>query len=94
MSKDQAIADPEETGPLETFRQFFALERDVLVVSLSMFAFSLGFQMTSRFLPEYMVALGRPGSSSGCSGPSATSSPRCTRIRAARYPTASGRGTR
>jgi len=61
MSKDQAIADPEETGPLETFRQFFALERDVLVVSLSMFAFSLGFQMTSRFLPEYMVALGASG---------------------------------
>jgi MFS family permease len=61
MSKDQAIADPEETDPLETFRQFFALERDVLVVSLAMFAFSLGFQMTSRFLPEYMVALGASG---------------------------------
>jgi len=26
-----------------------------------MFAFSLGFQMTSRFLPEYMVALGASG---------------------------------
>ena len=43
---------------LDTFRQFFALERDVLILSLAMFAFSLGFQMTSRYLPEYMVALG------------------------------------
>ena len=33
----------------------------VLVLSLAMFAFSLGFQMTSRFLPEYMVALGASG---------------------------------
>jgi MFS family permease len=39
-------------------RQFFALERDVLVLSVAMFAFSLGFQMTSRYLSEYMVALG------------------------------------
>jgi MFS family permease len=46
---------------LNTFRQFFALERDVLVLSLAMFAFSLGFQMTSRFLPEYIVALGASG---------------------------------
>src|SRR6056297_1947408 len=51
----------EETGPLDTFRQFFALQRDVLVLSLAMFAFSLGFQMTNRFLPEYMVALGASG---------------------------------
>jgi len=43
------------------FREFFALERDVLVLSLAMFAFSLGFQMTSRFLPEYMFALGASG---------------------------------
>jgi len=61
MSKEQSAAGREETGPLATFRQFFALERDVLVVSLAMFAFSLGFQMTSRFLPEYMVALGASG---------------------------------
>jgi MFS family permease len=45
----------------DQFRQFFALERDVLVLSLAMFAFSLGFQMTNRFLPEYMVALGASG---------------------------------
>lgn len=43
------------------FRRFFALERDVLVLSLAMFAFSLGFQMTNRFLPEYLVALGASG---------------------------------
>ncbi|ELZ52677.1 major facilitator superfamily protein [Halorubrum hochstenium ATCC 700873] len=46
---------------LDGFRQFFALERDVLVLSVAMFAFSLGFQMTNRFLPEYMVALGASG---------------------------------
>lgn len=51
----------ETAGPLDAFRQFFALERDVLVLSLAMFAFSLGFQMTNRFLPEYMVALGASG---------------------------------
>ena len=45
----------------DQFRQFFALERDVLVLSLAMFAFSLGFQMTNRYLPEYMVALGASG---------------------------------
>jgi len=57
MAREQA----EAAGPLDAFRQFFALERDVLVLSLSMFAFSLGFQMTSRFLPEYLVALGASG---------------------------------
>ena len=61
MSGERSAANPKETGPLAAFRQFFALERDVLVVSLAMFAFSLGFQMTSRFLPEYMVALGASG---------------------------------
>ncbi|PAU83213.1 MFS transporter [Halorubrum salipaludis] len=61
MSETKSTPDPEETSPLETFRQFFALERDVLAVSLAMFAFSLGFQMTNRFLPEYMVALGASG---------------------------------
>jgi MFS family permease len=51
----------EATGPLDAFRRFFALQRDVLVLSLAMFAFSLGFQMTSRYLPEYIVALGASG---------------------------------
>jgi MFS family permease len=49
------------TGPLGVVRQFVALPRDVLVLSLAMFAFSLGFQMTSRFLPAYMTALGASG---------------------------------
>ncbi|TQQ81549.1 MFS transporter [Halonotius roseus] len=53
--------DAEQTGLLGALRQFFALQRDVLVLSLAMFAFSLGFQMTSRFLPEYIVALGASG---------------------------------
>ena len=61
MSQKQISVDAEETSPLDTFRQFFALERDVLVLSLAMFAFSLGFQMTNRFLPEYMFALGATG---------------------------------
>ena len=41
-----------------TLRQFLALERDVLVLSVAMFAFSLGFQMTSRYIPRYMSVLG------------------------------------
>ena len=57
----RARVDAEQTGLLGTLRQFFALQRDVLVLSLAMFAFSLGFQMTSRFLPEYLVALGASG---------------------------------
>ena len=61
MSQEQVAVETDESGPLDTFRQFFALERDVLVLSLAMFAFSLGFQMTNRFLPEYMVALGASG---------------------------------
>ncbi|MFW5983882.1 MAG: MFS transporter [Halobacteria archaeon] len=39
-------------------RRLFALERDVLVLSVAMFCFSLGFQMTSRYLPRYMSVLG------------------------------------
>ncbi|MFQ3476328.1 MFS transporter [Halonotius sp. F2-221B] len=57
----RARVDAEQTGLLGTLRQFFALQRDVLVLSVAMFAFSLGFQMTSRFLPEYLVALGASG---------------------------------
>ncbi|MFW6153447.1 MAG: MFS transporter [Halobacteriota archaeon] len=50
-----------DDGELGPFRQFFALERDVLVLSLAMFAFSLGFQMTNRFLPDYLIYLGATG---------------------------------
>ena len=61
MSQEQVTVETDESGPLDTFRQFFALERDVLVLSLAMFAFSIGFQMTNRYLPKYMVALGASG---------------------------------
>ncbi len=37
---------------------FLSMERDVLILSLAMFCFSLGFQMTSRYLPRYMSLLG------------------------------------
>jgi MFS family permease len=43
---------------LDPFRQFFSFRRDVLVLSVAMFAFSLGFQMTGRYLPRYMKFLG------------------------------------
>ncbi|RAW44376.1 MFS transporter [Halorubrum sp. 48-1-W] len=61
MSQDRSADDTGSSGALDAFRRFFALERDVLVLSLAMFAFSLGFQMTSRYLPEYMAALGASG---------------------------------
>jgi MFS family permease len=44
--------------PFDAFRQFLALRRDVLVLSVAMFAFSLAFQMTSRYVPEYLRVLG------------------------------------
>ncbi|WP_336326984.1 MFS transporter [Halovenus sp. HT40] len=48
----------ESAGLLDPFRQFLSFERDVLVLSIAMFAFSLAFQMTSRYIPQYMQALG------------------------------------
>ncbi|WP_117595541.1 MFS transporter [Haloprofundus halophilus] len=54
-------AEEDPVDVLDPLRQFLSLERDVLVLSVAMFAFSLGFQMTNRFLPEYMVALGASG---------------------------------
>ena len=50
--------ETEEPGALSTFRQFFSLEPDVLVLSVAMFAFSLAFRMTSRYVPEYLRVLG------------------------------------
>jgi MFS family permease len=61
MASETSDVDPEEPSARESFRRFFALERDVFVLSVAMFAFSLGFQMTTRFLPEYLVALGASG---------------------------------
>ncbi|MFC4439394.1 MULTISPECIES: MFS transporter [Natrialbaceae] len=58
MSLQRDSPAEEEADPLDAFRQFFALERDVIVLSAAMFAFSLGFQMTNRYMAEYMSALG------------------------------------
>ncbi|WP_306053675.1 MFS transporter [Natronococcus wangiae] len=58
MSIQRNAPAEEEADPLDAFRQFFALERDVLVLSAAMLAFSLGFQMTNRYMAEYMSALG------------------------------------
>ena len=52
------MGEADDVDALDPFRQFFSLRRDVLVLSLAMFAFSLGFQMTNRYVPEYMSALG------------------------------------
>ena len=54
------MADPgsETPDPLDGYKQFFALRGDVFVLSVALFAFSLGFQMTTRFLPEYLSVLG------------------------------------
>jgi MFS family permease len=49
----------EESASLfDPFRQFLSFERDILVLSVAMFAFSLAFQMTSRYVPQYMQVLG------------------------------------
>ncbi|MDZ5812237.1 MFS transporter [Halorubrum sp. AD140] len=52
------MGETDDVDLLDPFRQFFSLRRDVLVLSLAMFAFSLGFQMTNRYVPEYLSALG------------------------------------
>ncbi|MFB6162839.1 MAG: MFS transporter [Halococcoides sp.] len=39
----------------------FALDRGVIVLSVAMFAFSLAFQMTTRYLPVYLQVLGASG---------------------------------
>jgi MFS family permease len=41
-----------------TLRGYLALERDVLVLSVAMFAFSLGYQGTNQYMAEYLFALG------------------------------------
>ena len=53
-----AHGEADDPDALSTFRQFFALDGDVLVLSLAMFAFSLGFQMTGRYMPRYVSVLG------------------------------------
>ena len=52
---------PEEADSADTlgpFRQFLSLERDVLVLSVAMLVFSLGFQMTNQYFGLYLDALG------------------------------------
>ncbi|MFC4359350.1 MFS transporter [Halobium salinum] len=57
MSGSDATAD-DGVDTFGSFRQFVSLRRDVLVLSVAMFAFSLAFQMTSRYVPEYLRVLG------------------------------------
>jgi len=58
MSAGADASGSDTTDVLDPFRQFFSFRRDVLVLSVAMFAFSLGFQMTTRFIPRYMSVLG------------------------------------
>ncbi|MFC7132946.1 MULTISPECIES: MFS transporter [Salinibaculum] len=58
MAESTAAESEGDADPLDSFRQFVAMPRDVLVLSVAMFAFSLGFQMTTRYVPEYMRVLG------------------------------------
>jgi len=55
---DMSGTETDRPALLDPFRQFLSLRRDVLVLSLAMFAFSLGFQMTTRYIPRYMELLG------------------------------------
>lgn len=48
----------EAAGPLETLHGYLGLERDVLVLSAAMFAFSLGYQATNQYMGEYLLLLG------------------------------------
>lgn len=43
---------------LATLRGYLALERDVLVLSVAMFAFSLGYQGTNQYMAEFLFGLG------------------------------------
>jgi len=47
----------ESPDALDAVWQFLSLERDVFVLSVAMFAFSLSFQMTGRYVPEYIRVL-------------------------------------
>ncbi len=59
----------EETpGAFDVVRQFFALDGDVFVLSVAMFAFSLSFQMTGRYVPEFMRVLGAGAGAIGLYG--------------------------
>nr|WP_248910193.1 MFS transporter [Halocatena marina] len=58
-SSEERISQEQRTPDVfSAFRQFLALERDVLVLSVAMLAFSLSFQMTNRYIPQYLSVLG------------------------------------
>ncbi|WP_225917794.1 MFS transporter [Halobaculum rubrum] len=60
--------DDGDPDPFDAFRQLRALPGDVLVLSLAMFAFSLGFQATGRYLPQYLAVLGASSLALGAYG--------------------------
>ncbi|WP_435096069.1 MFS transporter [Halarchaeum sp. P4] len=62
------MAEDDGVDPLAPFRQVATLPRDVLVLSVAMFAFSLAFQMTGRYVPEYLRVLGAGASVIGLYG--------------------------
>lgn len=53
MSSDQRSPDT-----FAGFRQFFALEPDVLVLSVATFGFALAFQTTRQYIAQYLSVLG------------------------------------
>jgi MFS family permease len=55
---DGGGADNQGADPLQPVRSLLTVERDVLVLSAAMFAFSLAFQMTGRYVPRYLSVLG------------------------------------
>jgi MFS family permease len=59
----RTMAEPPagDADPFDSVRQFVAMPRDVLVLSVAMLAFSLGFQMTTRYVPAYIEVLGGSG---------------------------------
>jgi MFS family permease len=57
-----------DVDALGAYRQFFALEPDVLVLSVAMLVFSLAFQLTTRYVPEYLYTLGAGGAVVGLYG--------------------------
>jgi MFS family permease len=65
---DTATDAGPEPDPFDSFRQFAAFPGDVLVLSLAMFAFSLGFQATGRYLPQYLAVLGASSLALGAYG--------------------------
>jgi MFS family permease len=65
---DGAAEGSGEVDAFDSYRQFFALEPDVLVLSVAMLVFSLAFQMTTRYVPEYIFTLGAGGAVVGLYG--------------------------